>query len=147
MTLVFLDTNIPLYAAGGEHPLKEPCRLILLLAAEHPASFVTDVEVFQEIMHRAMSLRRWAQGRQVMAAFADLMEGRVEPVHYRDVQLAAELADTLPDVQSRDLLHAAVIKRLGARRIVSADTGFDRIPGLERLEPSRFNEWRRIIET
>ena len=32
-TRVFLDTNVFLYAAGGEHPLKAPCGDILTRAA------------------------------------------------------------------------------------------------------------------
>ena len=41
---VFLDANVPIYAAGKEHPKKEPCALVLNMAAEHPLSFVTDAE-------------------------------------------------------------------------------------------------------
>ena len=49
---VFIDANVPIYAAGGDHPYKEPCSRILRMAAEEPQSFVTDSEVLQELMHR-----------------------------------------------------------------------------------------------
>ena len=48
----FIDANVPIYASGREHPNKEPCARILMMAAEHPLSFVTDVEVLQELVHR-----------------------------------------------------------------------------------------------
>ena len=33
---VFIDANVPIYAAGDDHPLKEPCARILPSVAEHP---------------------------------------------------------------------------------------------------------------
>ena len=35
---VFIDANVPIYAAGGDHPLKEPCARILRSMAEDPAT-------------------------------------------------------------------------------------------------------------
>ena len=55
--VVFIDTNVPIYAAGRAHPLKEPCARILLLVAEHSQAFVTDAEVLQELQHRYLALR------------------------------------------------------------------------------------------
>ena len=42
--VVFIDANVPIYAAGREHRYREPCSRVLLLVAEHPR-FVTDAEV------------------------------------------------------------------------------------------------------
>ena len=33
---VFIDSNAPIYVAGGDHPLKEPCARILRGVAEDP---------------------------------------------------------------------------------------------------------------
>ena len=46
-----------------------------------------------------------------------------------------------PNKEPRDLVHAAVMRRLGASRIISADTDFDRLPEIVRLEPSDIAEW------
>ncbi len=43
----FLDANVPIYAAGRPHRLKEPCAQVLMLAAERPEAFLTDAEVLQ----------------------------------------------------------------------------------------------------
>ena len=56
---VFIDANVPIYAAGGDHPYKEPCAQILRMAAEEPQSFVSDSEVLQELMHRYLASGRW----------------------------------------------------------------------------------------
>ena len=39
-----------IYAARGEHPYREPCIRVLAAVNENPDGFVTDAEVFQEIM-------------------------------------------------------------------------------------------------
>ena len=152
---VFIDANVPIYAAGGDHPYKEPCARILRILADDPQPFVTDSEVLQELMHRYLASGRWTLGREVVRAFAKAMRGRIQAVHAEDVTLAAELADRHPEVSTRDLVHAAVMQRLGVERIISADTDFeriisadtdfDRLEGIDRLDPARMSEWGRSI--
>jgi predicted nucleic acid-binding protein len=141
----FLDANVPIYAAGRPHSLKEPCAQILLLVAEHPQAFVTDAEVLQELLHRYLALRLWPQGREVFRCFAELMQERVETVQSIDVERAADLADADPELRGRDLLHMATVERLHVRYVISADTGFDRLPQVERLDPAQIGTWRRTI--
>ena len=74
--VVFIDANVPIYAAGRDHPYKEPCARILRALADDPQSFVTNSEVLQEIMHRYLASGRWILGREVVRAFAEAMRGR-----------------------------------------------------------------------
>ncbi len=142
---VFVDANVPIYAAGGDHPLKDPCARILRSVADNPRPFVTDSEVFQELLHRYLAQGRWELGREVLRAFAEAMHGRVEPVHAKDVLIASGLADHQPNVSGRDLVHAAVMQRIGTGRIISADTDFDHLDHVERLDPARIGEWQPTI--
>jgi predicted nucleic acid-binding protein len=135
----FLDANVPIYAVGCPHP---PSAQVLMLVAERPEVFLTDAEVLQELLYRYLALRLWPQGRDVFHHFAELMWERVEAVHAVDVERAALLADQYPDLGARDLLHAAVMSRLGVRSIVSADAGVDRLPDVERLDPADVGVWR-----
>lgn len=137
----FIDANVPIYASGGENPYKEPCARVLMMAAENPLSFVTDAEVLQELLHRYRASGRWALGREVFRSFVDVMYDRIEPVYMEDVDLAARMADSHTDVSSRDLVHAAVMRRLGAYQIISSDFDFDRLPGITRLDPAHVGEW------
>ena len=141
----FLDTNIPIYAAGRDHPDKAPCAQILALVVERPSLFATDAEAFQELLHRYRAIRRWTLGREVVHAFSEIMRDRIEPVYAEDVLLATSLADEHPDVSARDLVHTAVMRRLGINRIISADTDFDRLPGIVRLAPAELSEWADSI--
>ena len=137
----FIDANLPMYAAGEEHPLREPSIRVMQIVTANPDRFLTDAEVFQEIIHRYISVRRWPHGREVFNGFVETMHGRIEPVYAEDVVHAAGLADHHPNVSSRDLVHAAVALRLGASRIISTDTDFDRLPVVTRLAPERVDEW------
>jgi predicted nucleic acid-binding protein len=138
---VFLDANVPIYAAGRPHPLKAPCVRVLELAAERPRDFVTDAEVLQELLHRYRAMKLWPAGHAVLTAFAELMDGQIEPVHAVDVTEAASGAYGHAHVAARDLLHAAVMRRLGAHRIVSADRDFDSFDDFDRLDPADVDSW------
>ena len=55
--LLFIDTNVVMYARGKEHPYRASCgRIILEIATgsfrENFGIPVTDTEVFQEILYR-----------------------------------------------------------------------------------------------
>ncbi|MPZ23417.1 MAG: PIN domain-containing protein [Dehalococcoidia bacterium] len=133
----FVDVNVPMYAAGADHPLKAPCVAVLEAVAEHPDRFFTDSECFQELIHRYRSQRRWQSGRRVFDAFEVLMSGRVAAVGVGDVSLAAQMTADYPTVDTRDLVHAAVMRRLGSVTILSSDAGYDAIDGLARLSPDQ----------
>lgn len=139
---VFVDTNIPIYAAGRPHELRGPCRQIMRFISERPVMFFTDAEVLQELLHRYLALRLWPQGKKVFETFATVMRDHIEPVSVQDVQKAADLADQCEGIAARDLLHVAVMMRLGSGCIVSADRDFDRIRAIERLDPANFAVWQ-----
>jgi predicted nucleic acid-binding protein len=142
---IHIDANIPIYGMGREHPLREPSLAVLLLAAEHPSAFFTDAEVLQEIVHRHMALRRWPEAYPYFQQFVVLMSGRIEPMLASDVQDTALFATRYEHLTARDLVHVAIMQRVGARRIVSADTGFERLEGIERLDPMKVDEWRETV--
>lgn len=139
-----------MYAGGRPHPLRVPCVRILFLAAVQPQAFLTDAEVLQEVLqellHRYLAIREWRpRGREIFTEFSQLMRGRVETVRAADVERAAMLADSYPELAARDLLHGAVMQRLGVRQIISADAGFDRIAEVERLDPAALPSWEASL--
>ena len=139
--LIPIDANVPIYAAGRQHPLKGPCQELVRLVAA-PQTFTTDAEVLQELLHYYRTAENWAQGRAVFRAFATLTAGRIAPVLDADVAQAAALADAYPRLSARDLLHVAVLQRLGATHIASADRDFDAVSGVRRLDPAQIATWR-----
>ena len=75
--LIHIDANVPIYAAGREHPLKAPCQELVRLAAAAPQAFTTDAEVLQELLHYYRAAGNWAQGQAVFRGFQDLLDARI----------------------------------------------------------------------
>ena len=140
--LILIDTNIPMYVWGKPHSLSEHSRQVLRLSEERPQAFFTDAEVLQEMLHRYIAVRQWPAAGPAIVAFAKVMSGRIEPLFGEDVLHAAKLADCYPALSARDLIHVAIAVRAGATHIVSADTAFDVVTEIERLDPLRVAEWR-----
>ena len=141
----FIDATVPIYAVGGDHPHRKSCVRLLRMGAEEPQSLLTDSQILQEPMHFYLASGRHEMGLEVPKAFAEALHCRIESVHAVDVILAAELADRLPDISSRDRVHVAVMQRLRTCHVISADTDFDRLEMVERLDPYRVMEWEHLI--
>ena len=94
-------------------------------------------------MHHYLRTERRDAGQAVVESFAAMMYGRVSPVTIDDVLAARQLAKEHRGLSTRDLLHLAVMRRLGVIRIVTADAGFGRVPGIIRLDPADDREWQQ----
>jgi predicted nucleic acid-binding protein len=81
-----------------------------------------------------------------VSEFAVAMENRVEPIYVADVLRAGAFAEQLQGLSSRDLIHLAVMERIGADTIITADRAFDVAPGITRLDPAALPGWRATVE-
>jgi predicted nucleic acid-binding protein len=142
---IFVDTNVPIYAWGRAHELKEPCAQVLGLIEVFPQVFVTDAEVLQELLHRYRTSAVWTAGRARIEDFAAVMRGRIEPLYDADVLQPTALADRYPRLSARDLVHLAVMNRLGIMTLVSGDADFDAVADLRRLDPREIATWRAEV--
>lgn len=130
--MVFVDSNVPMYLVGAEHPNRDRAVELLAELSAQEERFVTDVEVYQEILHRYASIRRF---NLIDDAFRTL-DGIVEDVltfELSDVRAAKALVDEAQGLSARDALHVAVMRRAGIERIISFDRVFDACDGIERL--------------
>ena len=130
--MLFVDTTIPMYIAGKSGPLRDRSREVVRQARRDGEMLVTDVEVYQEILHRFTAIRR---PDSIDQAFSELNEIVTSVFSYNmaDVSLARAILRQVPGIQARDAIHAAVMLNRGITRIMSADSGFDNIPGIERI--------------
>lgn len=87
----------------------------------------------------------WSEMRPVYRNLLTVFADSTEPVLRSDVQLAGELADRYPRLSARDLIHVAVMQRVGATHIVTADQAFDDIEGIERLDSALVEEWKGLV--
>ncbi len=133
--MIFVDSNIPMYLIGAEHPHKSQSRLLLERAIAGGDRLVTDAEVLQEILHRYVAIQRRDAIGPAIAALLGVVD-EVYPIELDDVQRAASIV-AAGDLTARDALHLSVMHRRGIARIMTFDRAFDRLAGIERLGESR----------
>ena len=133
----FLDANVLMYAAGGPHSLREPCRAALQAAIDQRVSLVTDSEVLQEILHRYFTLQKPEIAREVYGAATELCD-EVLPVSERTTARARELLLQYRNITARDAVHIAAMEEGGLRRLLSTDSDFDVVDEVQRVDPADF---------
>ena len=130
--MIFVDSNVPMYLVGAEHPNKDRTIVVLTRLAQSGETLVTDVEVYQEILHRYVAVGRLDA---IDAAFAslDALVDDVLAFGVAEVRAARTLMQSAAGLSARDALHAAVMASAGVKRIFSFDRAFDTLEGVERL--------------
>jgi predicted nucleic acid-binding protein len=133
----FIDTAVIMYAAGGEHPLREPSRRILSRIGNGELDGVISVEVIQEILHRFVSVRRTdvgeAQATEALDFFAPVL-----PITHALMRRVPDLARRYPSLDARDLVHVATCIHEGITEIISPDRAFDHVAEVRRIDPTDF---------
>jgi hypothetical protein len=130
--VIFIDSNVPMYLVGASHPNRERAIKILTKLVREREHLITDVEVYQEILHRYTAINRHDA---VDTAFRtlDAIAEEVLSFGLAEVREARRMIGLVPRISSRDALHVAVMRQAGGSRIFSFDHGFDSCPGIERL--------------
>ena len=130
--MIFIDSNVPMYLVGAPHPNKDRSVAVLTQLARDGEHFVTDVEVYQEILHRYTAIRR---PDAIDAAFEslDAIADDVLTFGMSEIRAARALIGSVDGLSARDALHVAVMRKAGMNRILSFDVGFDNCPGIDRF--------------
>lgn len=132
--MILVDANVLMYAAGAQHPNKQPSVHLLERIAEGTVDAVLDAEVLQELLHRYRAIARWAEGAQVYDD-ARRIFGIVLPITAEVVDDARLLLDQHQRISARDALHAAVVMTHELDALCSYDLGFDEIATVRRVSP------------
>lgn len=130
--MIFIDSNVPMYLVGAEHPNKIAARRLLERAIANGERLVSDAEVLQEILRRYAAIAR----RDAIQPAFDALVGVVDeifPVERRDVLRAKDIFQGSRNLSARDAIHAALMERNGVSDILTFDAGFDQVPGIRRL--------------
>lgn len=130
--MIFVDSNVPMYLVGRSHPHKADAERLLDLAIRSEQRLVTSAEVLQEILHRYVAIKRRDAIQPAFDALLNVVD-EVLAIEEDDVVRARDLVMGAKGLSARDALHVAVMVREGIARVMSFDTDFDRVPGIERL--------------
>lgn len=129
------DTSIFIYALGGEHPYREPCREIVHRAAAGDLQGEAGCDLLQELMYQRT--RRTGDRRGAAAAARNVAKlAWWHPVEPNDVQRGIDLFEAHPALDGRDAVFAALAINRGIGAILATDRAFDDIDGLERVDPA-----------
>ena len=131
--MIFIDSNVPMYLVGRDHPLKSQAEALLEAAVTSGDRLVTSAEVLQEILHRYVAIDRRDAIQPVFDALLGVVD-EVVPVEEADVLRARDLVIRTKVLSARDALHVAVMLGQGISRIMSFDADFDRVPGIVRIK-------------
>ena len=134
----FLDANVAMYAAGGEHRLRAPCQRIIQAAGQGHISVVVNTEVLQELLHRYVALGERQRACSLVEHMADLAT-TILPIGHQDIIKTMELLRRYTALTTRDALHLASMLNHQITEILSTDHAFDAISEIHRIDPLAFH--------
>jgi len=120
--VIFVDTNVFMYAVGRAHPLKEEARAFFLQHRSSGDVLVTSAEVLEELLHAYLPVGR-LETLDAAMALARTQVGTVWSVEREDVEMAHALVTGSPALSARDLLHLACCRRREVDRVKTFDRG------------------------
>lgn len=118
--MIFVDTNVLMYAVGRAHPLREDARVFFEQALQDAKPLATSAEVLQELLHAYLPVGR-LETLDAALQLADSCIGVVWPVELEDVRLARLMVKRHPGLSARDLLHLSCCKRRKVTQVMSFD--------------------------
>lgn len=123
---LFIDSNIPMYVAGTEHPNREPAVRLLESVRARRVEACTSTEVLQEILYRYSAIGRLDLAKSVYDLFVQVVH-EIFDVTLADTDLARDLLTTTSGLSARDAVHAAVMLNHEVTSIATFDRGFERV--------------------
>lgn len=131
-----VDANVFVHALGTDPLLRPACEAVIghlasaRIRGEAPALMVEEVV---HVRHRRSGNRAAgvADGRAARSVLAAL-----HPVGEAELADALEVFLAHERLHARDAIYVAVAQRRGLATMLSTDRGFDRIEGLQRIDPA-----------
>ncbi len=118
--MIFVDTNVFMYAVGRPHPLQTPARLFFLESGRNRTPICTSAEVLQELTHTYLPVKR-LEALDAAMALVTRSGMEVWPLEEADITLARQLYELHPTLEARDLCLLASCRRRGVSDIMTFD--------------------------
>ena len=118
--MIFVDTNLIMYAVGRPHPLRDLAQEFFVAANRNDTPLCTSAEVLQELLHAYLPVARF-QTLDAAMALIDRFQVEVWPLEEEDVTLARQLHQQYSGLSPRDLCHLASCRRRGVSEIKTFD--------------------------
>lgn len=105
--MIFVDSNVFVYAVGKPHPLRAEAQSFFMKSSRNGRRLVISAEVLQELLHVYLPVGRI----ETLDAALELATNGIDqviPISGETVIQARHLADKYPGLTARDLLHLSV---------------------------------------
>ena len=132
--MIFVDTTILVYAAGGEHPLKASSERLFSAVVAGAIDATTTPEVIQEFVHARSRRSDRREAVSVARNYARVLSPLL-PSEEAALSQALSLFERHAALGSFDALLASTAIAHGAEALVSADAAFGGIPRLRHVAP------------
>ena len=99
--MIFVDSNVFMYAVGRPHPLQPAARQFFLESLEGRVELVTSAEVLQELAHSYLPVGRLGDFDEALERIADFGI-TVWPLEQEDVELARILRERYPSTYRQE---------------------------------------------
>ncbi len=135
MRRFLFDTGVFVYALGGEHYYREPCRAILREMRDARLAGEASVELIHEFAY--VRSRRGVTRLDAAGSARDVAS--ICPLHTvgpDDMKRALDLWCECELLDMRGAIFAAQALNCGIDAILSPDRDFDGVPDLERIDPA-----------
>lgn len=118
--MIFVDTNVLMYAVGRPHPLRDSAREFFYESNRNRTPLCTSAEVLQELAHAYLPVGRL---QTLDAALSLVVRSAIQiwPLELEDVTLARQLHEQFPSLGARDLCHIASCHRRGVDEVKTFD--------------------------
>ncbi len=132
--MIVVDSAVLVYCAGGDHPLRQPCQVVIEAAASGRVEARSTIEVIQEFAWVFAARRPRSDAVARAQSFAVILSPLFQPGD-DDLEAGLAIFESTPALGSFDAVLAATAMREDAV-LVSPDGGFGTVPGLRYLNPS-----------
>jgi hypothetical protein len=143
--MIFIDTNVLVYAANPELPFYQTCRSLIEDCRQRSSPWYLSWPVCYEFLrvctHPRVFPKPWpvAAGWNFLTTLLETPGAHILLPTARHGEILAEVISELPHLKGNILhdVHTAVLMREnGIREIYTRDTGFHRFPFLRVIDPA-----------
>ena len=120
--MMFVDTNVFMYAVGRPHTLQLQARSVFTESERNDVPLFTSAEGLQELLHAYLPVGR-VEFFEAALALIVRFEVTVWALEQADVALARQLHERYPHLSARDLCHLASCIRNDVSEIKTFDRG------------------------
>ncbi|MEZ5121338.1 MAG: type II toxin-antitoxin system VapC family toxin [Solirubrobacterales bacterium] len=132
--MIVVDTTVLVYAKGVDHPLRGPCRELLLAAADGRVEATTTIEVIQEFAHVRAQRRPRSDAAALARDYAELLAPLL-PVTAEHLDAGLAVFERVAGLGAFDAVLAAAASAAGATALVSADAAFAALDSVAHVVP------------